>query len=64
MSQCDLPHSQGILLELQKPEWIRVFQGGRNECFCIPKIWMLKNGLAWEFPGGPVVRTLIFHCQG
>ena len=24
----------------------------------------LNNKVAWEFPGGPVVRTLSSHCQG
>ena len=24
----------------------------------------LKKSLIWEFPGGPVVRTRRFHCQG
>ena len=28
----------------------------------IAKTVDLKN--SWEFPGGPVVRTLHFHCQG
>ena len=23
-----------------------------------------KQYICWEFPGGPVVRTLCFHCRG
>ena len=25
---------------------------------------MFKKDKSWEFPGGPVVRTLHFHCRG
>ena len=25
---------------------------------------LLKTSQSWEFPGGPVVRTLHFHCRG
>ena len=25
---------------------------------------LVKNTEAWEFSGGPVVRTQRFHCQG
>ena len=35
---------------------------------CIDYLYCLfvynKNVFKWEFPGGPVVRTLRFHCQG
>ena len=30
-----------------------------------PQVWLVSEmGAIWEFPGGPVVRTLGFHCQG
>ena len=32
--------------------------------FMVPFIRSSKTGKTREFPGGPVVRTLSFHCQG
>lgn len=25
---------------------------------------LIKSGMDRKFPGGPIVRTLCFHCQG
>ena len=27
-------------------------------------ILLYRKDMFWEFPGGPVVRTLCFHCRG
>ena len=32
-------------------------------CYVVQKLKYLKCWF-WEFPGGPVVRTLCFHCRG
>ena len=28
-------------------------------------LWKIsERGIGWDFPGGPVVKTLYFHCRG
>ena len=36
----------------------------KNSCTSLYQQQAVQNVILGEFPGGPVIRTLHFHCQG
>lgn len=74
----DLPHAYSedslLLLVLNPVFWIPHF----SSCFCSLALWMTFSNNSWQkvhtkynlyehkynFPGGPVVKILNFHCRG